>query len=350
MYVLKEQFVDFVVDELMQKDLLCDMASNFHVYLLKKTNYTSERAVQQIARSLGIPRKRISYAGTKDKHAITSQYICIQGASKERVLKLELKDISLKFIGYMKQPLRLGHLKGNTFSITVRNLDAKTQQNSFPEQFKVPNYFDEQRFSTNNLQVGLHMLAREFDLAVAKILQYDEDYKPLLQNYLAQHKKDFVGALRKLPKRSLLFYIHSVQSYFFNELLRQKIETTNKDFVSVKYSEGVFAFPKKIIVGESQETLPLPGYLSKNDLVVSLLKQYKLEASDFLIRQLPELSASGDERLAFMSVSDFKSDSLEDDDCYEGKKKIKLSFTLQKGSYATIVIRQVIAAMTGYHQ
>ena len=60
-----------------------------------------------------------------------------------------------------------------------------------------------------------------------------------------------------------------------------------------------------------------------------------------MIKQIPELSREGELRNVFVDVKDFKLGSVEDDDLNVGKKKVKVSFTLRKGSYATIVLRKL---------
>jgi len=275
----------------------------------------------------------------------TKQYISLQGVNKERVAQLQLKDLTLQFVGYSKQPLGLGVLEGNKFLITIRNLDKEFSLPSLPETFLVPNYFDEQRFSRNNKPVGLFILQRKFDLAVARVLKYDDDYRIILQEHLEKHERDFVGALRKLPRRSLLFYVHAVQSFFFNEILREQLISKIPDARLIDYSEGVFAFPKEPFMSNPLPDLPLPGFFLTDKLSEEILVKHDLTKDSFILRQIPELSLEGQNRAACMSVMDFKADSLEDDELHENKKKIKISFSLTKGSYATVVIRQVIAAI-----
>ena len=75
MYTLKKQPEDFNVREVM--DLKLSPQGQYSYYLLKKRNYTTERAVQRVSEMLHIPRKIINFAGNKDKVAVTEQYISI---------------------------------------------------------------------------------------------------------------------------------------------------------------------------------------------------------------------------------------------------------------------------------
>ena len=301
------------------------------IYLMKKRHYTTERAVSQLSKSLRIPRKFISYAGTKDKNAVTYQYISIKGVSKEKISALDLKDIQLEFCGFSKEALRLGTLEGNNFQIILRDLPHDFSL-IYPEEFKVPNYFDEQRFSSNNLDIGLNLLKQNFKEALNLIIETDQDFGSEIKKYLENHKNDFVGALRLLPKKTILFYIHSVQSYIFNKMLASKIEG-----VDYPYSEGNFKFSQEY---PDMDELPLIGYLIKDfdDFILS----EGLTHQNFLIRSLPDFSLEGSFRNAFFKVKNFKS-SVENDDVFEGRKKCNISFDLSSGSYATIVLKNILA-------
>lgn len=328
---IKEELGDFKVFEVIDESLIVNEVTRNHLYILTKTNYTTERAVSQIAKSLGIPRKFVSYAGTKDKNAITQQLICIKGTSKEKVEKLELKDLELEFKGYARHPLSLGDLIGNRFEIIVRELDRLPE--NIPKNFIVPNYFDEQRFSTNNVEIGLALVKKDFKGAVEKIAESDEDFREDIQRHLEKQKNDYVGAFRLLPKKISLFYIHALQSKLYNDLLAEKIV----DGVALKYSQGEFKFFKEAKESMEIDKLPLIGYLTKlsgDDRKV--LDQFDMVERNFLITSLPELCLEGSDREAYLKVENCK-------EIERGSDWIKISFELGKGSYATIVIKQILA-------
>ncbi|MFH1505557.1 MAG: tRNA pseudouridine(13) synthase TruD, partial [archaeon] len=113
MYKIKQKPEDFIVDEV--SDIELQERGDYIVFELKKTNYTTERAIQRICESLHIPRKKVGYAGSKDKMAVTSQYISLFKINKEKIERLKLKDIELTFKGYSDKPISLGDLKGNRF-------------------------------------------------------------------------------------------------------------------------------------------------------------------------------------------------------------------------------------------
>ena len=115
-------------------------------------------------------------------------------------------------------------------------------------------------------------------------------------------------------------------------MLASKIEG-----VDYPYSEGNFKFSQEY---PDIDELPLIGYLIKDfdDFILS----EGLTHQNFLIRSLPDFSLEGSFRNAFFKVKNFKS-SVEDDDVFEGRKKCIISFDLSSGSYATIVLKNILA-------
>ena len=322
--IIKESCEDFLVDEIPLADLYQEEAAQHHVYLLKKTNYTTQRAITHLGKALRIPRKYIGFAGTKDKQAITTQYITIAGAKKEKVQELDLKDLELSFCGYRKEKLSLGELEGNSFSILVKDVDLP--KITIPSIFYVPNYFDDQRFSSHNVILGKLILKKQYKEAVEIIQKHDSDFKERFETHLAKQTNDYIGALRTLPRKILLFYVHAVQSYIFNEHLQKKL-SQEQDFFEVTYSQGKLVFFKKLLetVDESLEG-DLMGYDS--------LEPFEdIEPHDFINKSLPELALSGVKRPLYSKVTDCK--------LVKESQGIRVTFSLRKGSYATIVLKQL---------
>ena len=207
MYLIKQKPEDFIVNEITNLDLKEN--GLYSIFLLKKTNYTTEAAIQKIAQKLNIPRKAIGYAGNKDKIAITTQYISIKDIN---IKELELKDISLELKGYLDSPISLGNLEGNEFEIVVITKDK-------PKKIeKMINYFGEQRFSNNNKDIGYAILKKDFKKAAELILKNTGEQEYQLKERLSKNPTDFVGALRQIPMKILTLYINSYQSYLCNRM------------------------------------------------------------------------------------------------------------------------------------
>ncbi|MDD1670829.1 MAG: tRNA pseudouridine(13) synthase TruD, partial [Methanomicrobiales archaeon] len=95
------------------------------VLRLTKRNWEQQRLVKELARALGISHRRISWAGTKDRRAVTSQYITIHGLGPEAVEGISLPDVRLEVVGRSGHAIPLGDLKGNRFSIRIRDCDPE---------------------------------------------------------------------------------------------------------------------------------------------------------------------------------------------------------------------------------
>ncbi len=328
MYKLKQIPQDFIVIE---KTNVKFQKGNYHYFELKKTNLTTNQSISKVADILKIPLKSIGYAGTKDKKAITTQLISIKTKRELKNFHINKPNLKLTYLGTNNKPLSLGDLQGNHFKIIIRNIEKKpTKINS------IPNYFDQQRFSTNNKEIGEFIIKKDFKSTI-KLLK--ENNHPNLLQHLKKYPTDYVGAIKKINKRILLLYIHSYQSFLFNELLSQYIIKNFKKHQIKTFPFGKLAFPLKPHTKQTQ--LPIIGF-NTDQPCSEILKKHKLSKRDFIIRQLPLLSQQGDMRNAFVEVKNFKFSKLTNDKLNKNKKKITLSFTLQKGSYATMVIKSLM--------
>lgn len=333
MYVIKQIPEDFRVKELF--NLKIDKIGAYGIFILKKKSYTTLDAISKISEKIRIDLKDIGYAGNKDKHAVSEQYISIKNPNLSFIENLNLKDIELNFIGKSKDPISLGDLEGNEFEITVRNLVDEDIDNIDKKAKKIefiPNYFDEQRFSKDNVKIGKLLLKRKFKEAIILI----DDAK--MNDYVKKNKNNFIGALRLLPKKRLMIYIHSVQSYIFNETLRLLIKKGRK----MEYSLGKFIFPEKEI---KNEKIPIAGFgIQNNDdnlgkIINKLLKKIKINDRDFIFREISYLSSEGSSRDSLISTKGFTISEIGKDTINKEKYFARLKFSLGKGCYATMVVR-----------
>jgi tRNA pseudouridine13 synthase len=328
MYKLKQIPEDFIVKEI--SNVKMNPSGPYTYILIRKKLKNTMDVVKEISKLLNIPDKKIGFAGSKDKHAITQQVFSIERGNKEKLLGLKMKDVSIEILGYGNIPVSLGDLRGNLFEIVVRNLDlVRVIETDFVE-----NYFDEQRFSSNNVKIGRHLIKKEFDQAASLL----DDWK--VKDYLLKKESDYIGAIRLLPKRLLKMYVHAYQSYLWNETLVKYLKL--KKWKEVDYSLGKLVFVKE----KENLQVPLIGFGVEIDeklkgIIEEIMERENLSFSDFIIRQIPELSLEGDLRDAFVSVQDFKVGIIEEDELNSGKKKVKVSFILGKGSYATMVIKRL---------
>ena len=320
MYKIKQIPEDFIVKEIFSP-MIDD--GKYAYYVLKKRSYNTIDAIKHIAASLDIPMKFINFAGTKDRNAVTEQYISISmGPRKD----LSWKDIELRYLGNGKERINLGSHDGNHFEITVRSLEDR--KINVPRA--VPNYFGRQRFGEGggNVEIGRLLLKKQFKEALI-LIDGNVSSNPIKE-------------LKLIPKQLLRLYIHAFQSDIWNKAVSKMLMRSIG-----KEKDGLW-FPE---VDIDDETLPLLGFddtmEGPDDFMAEsekLLLMYDITRRDFIIRQIPELSSDGDMRKLLIDVKDLSISDPETDELNPGKYKIKACFFLPKGCYATILITALFSA------
>ena len=262
--------------------------------IVKKRSMTTHQAVKVIAEKYGIDKKEISYAGLKDKFAVTEQYMTI----KQNVEGFKENNIEVRVVGKTDKVLGIGDLIENQFEITLHNCKNLKNMPIILKKIRIkgiPNYFGPQRFSTNNHIIGKLLVKRKFSYALELI---NKNYTKKYNNIV------------NVDKKKLKFFINAYQSYIFNESLNDIIKTKRKiREISIIGSDTkkIHTFMKRILDKE--------GISSKN----------------FEIKEL-NLSCRGGNRRTFINP-DIK---------YKIKgKDVTFYFSLPKGSYATVVLNEI---------
>lgn len=322
MYKIKQIPEDFIVEEVPKLEL---GQGPYTYFILEKRYWNTREAIKAIASRLNIQEKYFNVAGIKDKHAISKQYVSVPNVPKQRLESLKIKDIKINVVGHGKERLKLGQLKANHFTITVRNLEKEYEKISFIE-----NYYDDQRFGGRNALLGKALVKSEFRRACYMLR-------------LKWENADYIGSLRKLGKNILRIYVNAYQSLLFNEALASYLKLKYKKYYTVDYSRGEFIFSDEKIENES---FPIFGFLTeiKNEDVKNIydeiIAKEKISKENFIMRAVPELSSEGTSRDMFVKVGDFKV-SYSKDELNEGKLKAILNFKLPPGSYATVVVKKM---------
>jgi len=320
MHKIKQLPEDFVVEEISELDESeFSKEGEYSYYLLEKKNVSFIDAINIIARGLRVKPKFINIAGTKDKIAVTRQHISIKNGPEK---DFEKQGVRLKFLGKAKQRLSLGSLQGNRFTITVRNIKKK------PHSIKrAVNYFDKQRFGVNrnNHIIGRSIIKKDFRAGAEEAARNDARTR----HFLSVEKNNFIGALKMLDRKVLRMYVHAYQSDLWNKTASEYVKNADKNI-------------KIPLIGFDTELDKLDNKRLK-DLILKLIEDEGITLRDFIIRQMPELSAAGAERMLFAEVKELKIGNLEEDELNKGMKKCVVSFELSKGSYATQVVKQMFS-------
>lgn len=355
---------DFRVEELI--DLTPDkvVEAGFRLYVLEKRGVESLHALRHIAKSSNVPFKSIGYAGLKDKHAFTRQYLTVP-------LKYLLKELSepnlrVIFHGFTSKGLVLGGLVGNKFSIVVRGVRKGEFEGVYRKAVSVyvPNYYDSQRFGSvvNGDFIAKHVLKGDYEGAVklflvgvlktdSRIAREDKrlmasswpDFKGLKLNTLLFSRvidayvktRDWRLTYLSIPSELRNLFANALLSYLWNECVKVLLKkyVKKKFLYRIDYSVGSLLFFKK---GFSK--VPEFFKLGVDDVSLKVLEREGLtleSLKDFNIQERRVIIAPEN-----FSILKPELDEVND----KGKKnffKITISFTLPPGSYATIVLKRI---------
>lgn len=331
--VLKHCPEEFSVNE--NISLLYSEEGTYSYYLLAKKGYSTFDAVRIIAEYFGLPGTEICYAGLKDEDGVTQQTISIVQNLDDDLLEVFNKQytrttsfVKLLRIGAGSAPLKIGGLNGNSFLITVRNVDQYVG-NAFPKVSQTIfylNYFGEQRFGLPGQpklthQIGEALILGEFDRAL-DLVQQSGSAESINAGLFKKNSREF---FKSLDSRLLMFYTSAYSSYQWNQSLRKKLQDTDV------HTEVIFS---------EEETIPFL-YATSQQHIIRMLLNTEQQENYTLYSVNPDLSfsISYSKRPTVLQTT-IRVFDIEDDEIFPERKKLKLSFSLLKGSYATTMIRQ----------
>ncbi|HUH79604.1 MAG TPA: tRNA pseudouridine(13) synthase TruD [Methanoregula sp.] len=388
---------DFVVEEI---PLPAKGGSEgpYLICLLTKKNWELQHAVKEIAKRLGVSHRRIGWAGTKDRNAVTRQWISLYNITPGQVAEIRLKDITLEPVKQANEALSLGDLAGNRFAIAIRNCTAAGTADLAMQvagidravSAGVPNYFGIQRFGAIRPVthvVGEGILRGDYERAVAtyigkefpleaehvkearkawlesrdakealRTLPVQMGYERAMLSYLATHDGDYAGALLELPPRLLSMFISAFQSYIFNCALSRRFEDGHSLTVPVEgdrllfangrtdtaTKENAHAVSLHIARGRCGIALFMPGRApfsptSHGERATgALLAEYGIAPADFAAASA-FVKTKFDGAWRPISLATAIESKVEGND-------VALSFTLPPGHYATTVCREFMKA------
>ncbi|XP_043093817.1 pseudouridylate synthase 7 homolog-like protein isoform X2 [Puntigrus tetrazona] len=180
-------------------------ATLYTAFTLRKENLETLEAISYMAAVLGVLPSDFTYAGIKDKRAITYQAMVVKKISPERlqdqVLDFKRRGMQISHVRPVSEPLKLGRLQGNHFDLVIRDLKphGKSQLTELQHLVKEAvenvknrgfvNYYGPQRFGSGSCvqadQVGLALLKEKMEASV-KLFFTPEDGDDL-QNKAKRH-------------------------------------------------------------------------------------------------------------------------------------------------------------------
>ena len=396
---IRNQYEDFYVEEIPEM-LPTGEGPNVWIWV-EKLGRTTLDVVLDIARDLHIDRKRMGFAGMKDKKALTRQWICIANMdSAEQFKQVENLDIyktDFLEITRGRKKLRMGQLKGNKFRILIRDLDdiekSADVANEVLKELEVtgvPNYYGWQRFGkprTNTHLVGEALIQNDLAEAVRRYVgnpsedeslenqqarqAYDDGdlekslelmgkgmrYEKMMVRQLIKDSKKgelddkaYMNAIHALPKPLQRMFVHAYQSYLFNDVVSRRVEMGINKFIEgdiiIDNGEHIIRdktpeeYQELIDNFEVNPTVPLYGTKvpfaggKVGEMEKSVLESYGLEKSDFEVPKMPRLGSHGLRRSLRFQVWDASAKASDDG--------VLAEFSINKGSYATAVLREVM--------
>ncbi len=311
LYTIKSKPQDFVVEEI---PLVKPLDDGMYLYFwLTKHNYALFRALEHLARAWHVSLSSFGYAGIKDKYAVTTQLCSVKGITRDVIEKTSLPDLTLRYYGRGNEPVTLGNLVGNQFTVVVRDFEKKPHwKNPFV------NTYGEQRFSSANTLVGKLFVQKKYAEAVAELQKTQKDHLGPLLSHLEEHPSDYVTALRRLDPKFLMIFVHAYQSHLWNTAVHLYLKKNPEPDLAKTFP--VFGFGTEI----KDKTIQA--------LYDALLREEGITERDFINTSIKTFCVYGDERNIWIEAKEFTEEKVSDG--------VKVTFMLPKGAYATEFIGQ----------
>ncbi len=284
---------------------------------------------------------------------------------------------------------------------TVENRISQTQK-ELEALGGIPNFFGHQRFGTTRPithLVGKALVRGDFEEAAMlflakpsphehpasrqarRELQLTKNFKQALENFprqlrferlmlshLADKPSDFVGAFQRLPLKLQQLFVQAHQSYLFNRFLSERVKhgySLSKaevgDFVvAVERSglplttmvknvtaETLGGVNERIAAGKLRVALPIVGVRQKlsqgimGQIELAILEEEEIKLENLQVNALSRAGGKGGLRTAVTPIRDFKLKSVSANANGKGCQA-ELSFMLFRGSYATVVLREIM--------
>lgn len=316
---LKAEFADFIVREELGYPLAGE--GEFVAVKVRKTNANTLFVGEQLAKFVGISAKNMSYAGLKDRHAVTEQWFCLHLAGKETpdFSTFECEGIEILEVTRHNRKIRTGALEGNHFELLLRDVvetDELKQRLNQLQEIGFPNYFTEQRFGRDG-------------------------------HNLTQAQRWASGEISVKDRKKRSFYLSAARSEVFNLVVSQRIADQQMqtvllgDYLQLAGSNSFFEVKAEDLMQSQQR-------LDENDVLLTApligensLEQNGNECEKAIVAQHKNLiSLMKKERMnAARRAMLCKAQDLRWQFEPEG---LRLTFFLNSGSYATGLVRELI--------
>jgi len=209
---------------------------------------------------------------------------------------------------------------------------------------------------------------QDFEKAL-KIFPKQLHYERLMLKHLAKKPKDFVGAFRRLPPKLRQLFPQAYQAYLFNKFLSRRIACglplnrveAGDYIVNVERSglpmirmykivgaQKLGEFNQGVKKGRMRLALPIIGFKQstsqgvQGEIEKEILEEEGITPEQFKISLMPEISAKGELRTALTELRDYSLCEISRDTANPPKYLVRVHFTLYRGSYATVFLREIM--------
>ena len=254
------------------RDLDAETGSYPHlVFRATLSRWDTNDFASALSTQLGVSRERVSWAGTKDKHAVTTQLFSIKHGENELPA---IDGAEIELLGRAGRPVLFGDLVGNEFEVVVRGPERPENAAAIASELRrfaadgddaaevvaAPNYFGQQRFGSMRAithRVGLDVVRGDWESAAVRYVSESSEHEPErtrnARERLAESREwtaandllpgglrferaiagrlaegtdgpeDYRAALETLPTNLQRMFTNAAQSYVFNRVLSERL-------------------------------------------------------------------------------------------------------------------------------
>jgi len=292
---------------------------------IRKNGCNTRFVAEALAKFVGIHPRDVSFAGMKDRHAVTEQWFCLRipGKITPDLTAFELTGVEVLESARHRRKLRTGALQGNAFTLVLRQIsdrDAVEQRLQLIARDGVPNYFGSQRFGHegNNLTMAQRWAAdeirvrernkRSFILSAARSAMFNQ----VVSDRLAQQgslTRVLPGDALQLTGRGSWFVAEAAE----RDTLQQRVDASELRITAPLPGSGEWGTRDEALAFEQNS-------LSGEGALIALMDRERVEAARRAMLVIPR-------DLQWIWQADVT---------------LEMSFWLPAGSFATRVVRELL--------
>ncbi|HME19245.1 MAG TPA: tRNA pseudouridine(13) synthase TruD [Nitrososphaerales archaeon] len=356
------------------------------LYRVEKRGVDTFHLQKELAEAL---RSKVSFAGMKDKRAVSIQYATPTSTRADRPPLVERESFRAELVGYVDRPISRGMVSANRFDLVIRDC-CQEIEGRIEEAYglaagrRLPNFYGLQRFGGRGAlthRVGREIIKRRFEEA-SRILLWEErdsdgaqeaeareafakgryldgfrllprgqDVERMVAKSLAERPDDPLWGLRAVPIGLRKLYTQAYQSYLFNRALTLALKRgvdisrpeagdnwgeVSQDGLVLKKVHGV----REPQTAAAVPLLQLCGYAYRNygsrfdSCLEEAMAGEGISAKEFFVGEMQEVSVEGGFRRPHMAAAGL---------AHEVRAEVAtLGFTLARGMYATVLVREIV--------